>query len=143
VLYVCGRSKDQPRRRGLKQLRRILGTPTGSEAHHIIPWEHREHPVIQAAAHVGSEHAFHMNELLNGISLPKTGGGGLPQHLGSHSAYNDRVFESLENIKDDLGANMTPQAALDKLTELIQNIDIKIRNTNGGTINNVSGWINP
>ena len=67
---------------GRKQLRRILGTPSGWEAHHIIPWEHREHPVIQAAAHVGSNNAFHMNELLNGISLPKTGGG-----CGYHSIW--------------------------------------------------------
>jgi len=125
---------------GRKQLRRILGTPSGWEAHHIIPWQFREHPVIQAAAHVGSNNAFHMNELLNGISLPKTGGSGLPQHLGSHPDYNTRVLESLDAIQGQLGPNMSPQDALNRLTTLIQDINIKIKNTNGGTINNVSGW---
>lgn len=115
----------------------------GSEAHHIIPWQYREHPVIQAAAHVGSDNAFHMNELLNGISLPKTGGAGLPQHLGSHPDYNNRVEASLNAIQAQLGPNMSPQNALDKLTQLISNINTKIATTNGGTINNVSNWLNP
>lgn len=124
---------------GRKQLQRVLNTPAGHEAHHIIPWEFRNHPVIQAAANVGSDQAFHMNELLNGISLPTTLGG-LPKHLGSHPNYSARVEAALNDIETELGANLNPNNALDRLTNLATRIKNKIENTVGGTIDDVSGW---
>jgi hypothetical protein len=39
------------------QLRRILKTPSGHQAHHIVPWGKTDHPVIQKAASAGSDKA--------------------------------------------------------------------------------------
>lgn len=127
---------------GRGQLRRALNTPAGHEAHHIIPWELREHPVVQAAASVGNNSAFHMNDILNGISLPNSLGSGLPQHLGSHPDYTERVRLSLNAIEDFLenNNNMSPNNALEELTTLVGKINTKISTTSGGTINAVSGW---
>jgi hypothetical protein len=121
-----------------RQLRTVLKTPAGYQAHHIIPWERWDHPVIQKAADVGSNDAFHMNELLNGISLPTTTGLGLPQHIGSHPDYSNRVLAGLNEIEARLGPNMTSSAALQELTTLINRITAKIRANPGGTINDVS-----
>jgi hypothetical protein len=125
---------------GRNQLRKVLSTPSGYQAHHIIPWELRNHPVIQAAAKAGSNAAFHMNELLNGISLPTAAGAGLPKHLGSHPQYSERVAQSLQNILDEVGGagNITPQIAISKLTSLIHDIDSRIRNSGAASINDVS-----
>lgn len=125
---------------GREQLRRALNTPFGHQAHHIIPWELREHPVVQAAASVGNNSAFHMNEILNGISLPNSLGSGLPQHLGSHPNYTEKVRESLTEIQNQLGSSMNPTNARQKLIELVGSIETRIQATSGGTIDAVSGW---
>ncbi|MEQ1745775.1 MAG: AHH domain-containing protein [Saprospiraceae bacterium] len=125
-----------------KQLRTMLKTPSGYQAHHIVPWEYYDHPVIQAAASVKVD-GFHMNDLINGISLPTTAGNSLPKHLGSHQAYSERVRASLNKIETDLGPNIDPIAARAKLIALTGNINFKILNTPGGTIDEVSGWIDP
>lgn len=128
---------------GRTQLRRSLNTPYAHEAHHVIPWELLEHPVIQSAARASNNGAFHMNDILNGISLPNSLGSGLPQHLGSHPDYSTHVANSLELIKNELGSGMTPESARQKLVTLTENIKKKINETSGGTINGVSGWIEP
>lgn len=128
---------------GRKQLRRTLNTPYAHEAHHIVPWELRNHPVIQAAANARHNGAFHMNDILNGISLPNAlGNSGLPQHLGSHPEYTERVRQSLETILE-LNPNISPEVALQKISVLAQNIKTKITQTSGGKINDVNGWITP
>ncbi len=121
-----------------KQLRTMLKTPSGYQAHHIIPWELYDHPVVQTAADLKID-GFHLNELLNGISLP-TSAGNLPKHLGSHPDYTTRVRQSLDQIEANLGNNMSPADAAQELRELIQSINTKIRATSGGSINDVSGW---
>lgn len=137
LVIFGGASSENAARR---QLRNILKTPSGFQAHHIIPWELRNHPVVQAAARVPDDDAFHLNELLNGISLPTAAGGNLPKHLGSHPDYDLRVRASLNAIETDLGNNMSPVDAARELRKLIQRINTQIKSTQGGTINDVSGW---
>ena len=120
------------------QLRTILKTPSGQQAHHIIPWELQNHPVIQAAADVKLD-AFHMNELLNGISLPTTLGG-LPKHLGSHPYYSARVAAALDQIESQVTINgvIDNDLALQRLKNLANTIKNKIQSTTGGTIDDVT-----
>jgi hypothetical protein len=126
---------------GRNQLKRALNTPYAHQAHHVLPWELQEHPVIQAAASVGNNSAFHMNDILNGISLPNAlGSSGLPQHLGSHPDYTERVRESLNSIEAALGNNLNPDDALRDLKQLVGKIKNKITTTSGGKINDVAGW---
>jgi hypothetical protein len=50
-----------------RTLRTALRTPDAFEAHHIIAWELRYHPLVQAAARAG----FDINSADNGIELTK------------------------------------------------------------------------
>lgn len=97
VLKYIVRSSDNIIQFGSRsQLRNVLKTTTGKQAHHIIPWEFGENAVVQAASKVKNATAFHMNDLPNGISLPEALGGSLPIHLGSHPNYSTRIAVNLE-----------------------------------------------
>ncbi len=116
--------------RGL--LRKVLGLAKGDSriAHHIIPWEHGVHDLVQKAA----QGDFHLNELLNGIPLTAI------QHTGSHNLYNQRVMAHLTNIKTYLQntGNYTPQAAKQQITNLINNVIKPALTNNPNTpINNI------
>ena len=90
------------------QLAKVLKTVgTGKQAHHLIPWEHLEHNVIQAAAKKSSLDPFNMNELANGLALSEV------QHLGSHQAYNNAVFNRLNEIESQW-PNISPELAVEK-----------------------------
>jgi hypothetical protein len=99
-------------------LRRVLGLAKGDPriAHHIIPWEHAEHELVQKAAQGNG--AFHLNELLNGIPLTTV------QHSGSHSAYNARVLARLEALKVSLtnSGTFTPANARTQIENLVNNV---------------------
>jgi hypothetical protein len=91
------------------QLAKVLKTVgTDKQAHHLIPWEHLNHEVIQVAAKKDGLDPFHMNEFSNGLALSEV------QHLGSHKAYNDAVFDRLEEITTKFGANLSPALAAEK-----------------------------
>jgi hypothetical protein len=65
---VAARHGDDIIRFGSRRvLRSVLHAPDGFEAHHVIPWELRYHPLVQAAARAG----FDMNSAENGILLTK------------------------------------------------------------------------
>jgi A nuclease family of the HNH/ENDO VII superfamily with conserved AHH len=74
-----------------RTLRTVLRTTDGYDAHHIIPWELRYHPLVQAAAQA---RLFDMNSADNGISLLKRKTQPWP------SAYN--VTQPASNLKDEL-----------------------------------------
>ena len=63
----------------------------------MIPWELRNHPLVQKAARGG----FNINGVNNGIRLPLT------QHLGSHPKYSMAVLTKLESL-NALMPNATP-----------------------------------
>ncbi len=86
------------------------------EAHHKIPWEHRNHRVIDAMR-ADPEVRFDMNQARNGIALPKESGvgAGEPLHqvvgeaktpgvrmmdLRGHPVYNARVKQALDAIDE-------------------------------------------
>ncbi len=100
-------------------LRKVLGLAKGDSrvAHHIIPWEKDGHDLIQMAA-AGGENSFHLNSLLNGIPLTAV------QHTGSHANYTSLVTQKMDVIVANLTAagNFTPQAAMEQLTNLINNV---------------------
>jgi len=113
------------------QLRKVLNLAVGNPlvAHHIIPWAKSSHEVIQKAAK--SADAFHMNKALNGIPLSTA------VHNGSHAAYDQRVVDRLNAIKNQYGPNMTPQQAYDALTELLNDIRNAIQNNPNTPINQI------
>lgn len=105
------------------QLRTVLKTAPGWQAHHIIPWELGNNKVIQAAAKVSGNNSFHLNEIANGISLPTGFGiGNLPAHTGSHPNFTLRVKASLdeiqERIKDSATGLIDPDTAADEVRHL-------------------------
>jgi hypothetical protein len=83
------------------QLASVMATPSGKQAHHIIPWQWVDdfggtasflRTTVKAAAYAG----FHPNHAYNGINLTTS------IHNGSHFWYNDYVLFQLNAW---LGAN--------------------------------------
>ena len=70
-----------------RHLRRALG-PGSGQGHHLIPWELRNHELVQRAAEGG----FNLNGAENGIRL------GPGQHLGSHPKYNAAIESALTRM---------------------------------------------
>lgn len=97
------------------QLKTIIKPASGNQAHHIIPWQWRENPVVQQAAKSGTN-PFHMNDHLNGIPL------GTARHNGSHPNYNAYVNNELQTILQNYGGNINPTDALNEITALTTNI---------------------
>ena len=112
------------------QLNRILKTPAAHQAHHIIPWEHGNHILVQKAAQGGSNaSAFHLNDLSNGINMPNT------RHSGSHPNYSNLIRQRM----DDWHAahpNATPDQVSQSLVQWGQQIKTLI-NSSSGNINNI------
>jgi hypothetical protein len=115
-----------------RTLRRVLPAPDGWEAHHIIPWELRYHPLVQAAARAG----FDMNSQDNGILLTKLVTQPWPSGYdvtkatltaekeldvtevieivegvhGNHPAFNFYVLKRLQDLLDEV---TTPEGIID------------------------------
>ncbi len=95
-----------------KSLRNALGTNSQIERpHHIIPWEAKDLPVVQAAARGG----FNINGMNNGIKLSlKVHGQGV-----RHPQYNAAVIKELEALGKrkltDAQAAAKVQALADRL----------------------------
>ncbi len=109
------------------QLKTVLKPPANHQAHHIIPWQHRSNPVVQAAAKAD----FHMNDFPNGIAVH------VSRHNGSHPSYSAYVQQQLLAIEAIWGSNLTPQIARQELTTLLLNLRSKIVNNPTTPINNL------
>ncbi len=90
------------------QLARVIKPPSGYHAHHLIPWEISNNPVVQQAAKAEGKSPWHMNDVPNGAVLSTT------QHLGSHPEYTNAIRNRLQEIEAHYGANLTPELAKDK-----------------------------
>ena len=89
-------------------LRTVIQAPSGTQAHHIIPWELIDNEVIQSAAKADGLVPWHMNDLVNGIAL------GPVQHSGSHPAYTTAVTNQLSSLQTHYGAGLTSNLAAQK-----------------------------
>lgn len=95
------------------RLRSSLGLRRGAapQAHHIIPWQLRDHPVVVAASRRG----FNINGLINGLPMRC--------HRGSHDTYSRMVKERLDEILEEFPDISDDDAA----RELIRYIDEDMR----------------
>lgn len=78
-------------------LKKVIDPPSGTQAHHIIPWNLQSNNVVQTATKRDGASPWHMNAPDNGIPL------GPEQHLGQHSAYDDAIAGKLQQINDAMG----------------------------------------
>ena len=90
----------------------------GHEAHHIIPVEQANHPVIKK---IGMD----MNHPQNGIPLPKSGDSShtLSTHKGFHKIYNAIVKEELDDIEERMGRN----ASIEELQKEVYTLQCNLR----------------
>ena len=111
-----------------KQLRKVLGMVVGDglQAHHIIPLNLQNNPIIQKA--FKAVEAFHLNEALNGIPLSTV------VHSGSHPAYDEKILTYL----NQLPANATLSQSYNKVQEIIHRIRIAIANNPNTPINQLN-----
>ncbi len=112
------------------QLRTVLGLAKGDArvAHHVIPWDFWDNPVVQTAAKHND--AFHLNELLNGIPLSTA------VHSGNHLSYITKIRNRLTTAVN-LNPNLTPENAKVILTNLINDIKTAIQNNPTTHIDNL------
>ena len=98
-------------------LKHVIGSAgTGMHAHHIMPWDFRNNPLVQKAAN--SDFGFNMNELSNGFPLPSS------NHLNGHNSlggYNDTIQDILTD-NQALIDNMNPNEAYNFLSGLTNHI---------------------
>ncbi|HFA50979.1 MAG TPA: hypothetical protein ENJ95_18365 [Bacteroidetes bacterium] len=120
------------------QLKNILNTPSGQQAHHIMPLQHATtggatppHLVLQQAAKGFGNDAWHPNELANGINLSTA------RHNGSHTNYNNRVFAELETILANYNGNISPEDAMTEVRILMDRIRTAINNNPNTHINDL------
>ena len=110
------------------QLRKVLGLVVGNanKAHHIIPLNLQNNLIVQKAAKAAE--AFHMNELLNGISL------GPLIHNGSHFAYDSKILQKLTDFAAAV-PNATPSQCYDEVIDIINKVRTAIANNPNTPIN--------
>jgi len=108
----------------------LIGTKTGEEAHHFIPWASRDLDVVQKAAYAG----FHMNSKKNGRAMSKFVKGTGDGIHGPHPAYNKYIEKSFVEFKKKYN-NFTPEQAKNFLeNELIPKLE--------GLINDIPDGMN-
>jgi hypothetical protein len=112
--------------RGL--LRKVLGLSSGDArvAHHLIPWEKGNHPLIQKMAQ--GQDAFHLNERYNGLALSSI------QHSGSHNAYSAQIQQALDIIQS---RNLSDDMAFRQLKDFIDHVSSMITSHPNTPINNL------
>ena len=97
-------------------LNTVIAAPSGTQAHHIIPWDLLEHQTIQNASKVDGLSPWHMNNPVNGIAL------GPVQHLGSHPQYTGAVSNKLKYINDTYGSTNSCALKTEELANEIRAI---------------------
>lgn len=114
---------------GGTNLRRVMGlTDPTKHAHHILPLEHANHPVIQKAAKA-KDNPFHMDEIDNGVSVDAW-------RNTSHPAYNTRIRGMLDRW-NSRNPNATPEQAMIFLQEKMQELSQLIKNNPTVKINDL------
>jgi hypothetical protein len=94
------------RKEGLKALREALNSAKGQAAHHKVPWEMRENPLVKKAAEAG----WNMNKGNNGMNLPNQLHSGWRNWHEWHEWYNDLAKRLLDNTLRK-NPNMTAEEA--------------------------------
>jgi hypothetical protein len=113
------------------QLRRILQTPTGFQAHHIVPLDLWDQKLVQEAAKAKAP--FHINEFNNGVNISEL------FHNGSHPNYTERVKVAMQGIYDSNGGpNISPQVAQQQLQNLLYRIRNAISSNPTTNIDNIT-----
>ena len=112
-------------------LRQNLGLQAGDgyQAHHLIPNQWKDHPLIQAT---GGQ--WNQNAASNGMALPSRAGlnDSLPIHNGPHPAYNQQVLTMLDNANTP---GITPQLAQANLMDIANNLRHQLSKGGGHTVN--------
>jgi hypothetical protein len=121
------------------KLRAILGMgPIASDlrqAHHMIPEQFWDHPLVQKAAK-SKNNTFHMNGPQNGVPVPT------PRHNGSHPTYSTLVRERMDTW-NNAHLNATPEQAAQKLREWQHQLETLINNSTEHINNIVPPIISP
>ena len=112
-------------------LRTVLNiTNTNNEAHHIIPWDFRQLPIVQKAAESANK-PYHMNHFKNGKELEKFRFDTNPNGVhANHPQYNEAVEAKMEQLWNNLvihySGSVPPDVASSKLIELQNSIETVI-----------------
>ncbi|MBN3584732.1 hypothetical protein JYB64_20240 [Algoriphagus aestuarii] len=116
---------------GGTSLRRAMGiTDPLNHAHHILPLEHVNHPVVQKAAKLNGN-PFHIDEINNGLEV-------LASQNTTHPAYNNLFFMKLENFNNSY-PNATSEQAYNFINQEIAKAKAAIQSLpTNGKINDVT-----
>lgn len=139
------------------QLRRILGTPSGDIAHHIIPLKHVvdegaqsvSHQMVQKAAKGSTETSvpWHPNEAVTDAAGNVVGGNGISLssslHSGGHEVYTEKIFNRMEDVWEQLKMTYGSEAlvpsdvAAESMREIVNDIRQAIINNPNTPLNDL------
>ncbi|MBT2990125.1 MAG: AHH domain-containing protein, partial [Candidatus Thiodiazotropha sp. (ex Ctena orbiculata)] len=109
-----------------------LGSLSGWQAHHILPWEGRiqNHALTQRLG-------INFNAVDNGVSLPCSGGTCLSQHSSQHPRYSDAVENFLDrveslNVSDTDKRNLVAEG-IERARQALISGQPPLMNSNGAT----------
>jgi len=93
------------------------GTEAAWQAHHVIPWNLRDNPLLQ-------ELNFDFNSLHNAIPLPTSRDLNSAAHLGAHKqVYNEAIEEFLEKVDDLVDSDGQPVSKEVKMNAIVDGIE--------------------
>ena len=115
------------------QLRAVLGiTDSNVHAHHIIPWNFADHPLVQKAAGVENlNSAFHMNRIENGFPFP------YELHLAGHPEYSNKIRQILDLNNNQISSPSDAINFINGLTNHIKDLLSSNQTLNSGQIANL------
>ncbi|WP_192346470.1 hypothetical protein [Algoriphagus sp. Y33] len=115
---------------GGTRLRTAMGiTDPSKHAHHILPLEHANHPLVQKAAKANGN-PFHINEINNGLEV-------LATQNTTHPTYNAWFLERLNSF-NRIYPRATPEQAYSYINQQISKARTAIQNLPAnGKINDV------
>lgn len=121
-------------RRNSTKFRESLGLQKGNplRAHHILPREHRYHPLVQKAAK--SKEAFHIDDAANGLPLSQA------RHGTGHSAYNAKVKSVLNELNLDNPSIEDSYQLLTDFGDYLKDLIQSNPNLNLGEISNLINY---
>jgi hypothetical protein len=107
-----------------------LGALRGWQAHHIVPWELKDHTLLR-------DLGFDANSIDNGVPLPCSGGSCLSIHYGSHPIYDgamERFLNRIDgmSISDDEKRRLVAEG-VEKARQALLSGHPPLRNKDGAT----------
>jgi hypothetical protein len=112
IAYKASGFVDWGRRGKLKELFERTVSMVGKEAHHLVPWALRTHPIMQKLAKAG----WHISSTVNGKVIDAA------YHF-NHPQLNDGLYEVFQKLNGLITPSTDPKKIIAMMEELTRQLD--------------------